>query len=313
MTVLPPFTILFVINRHAGTGRGREAESEITRLAAEKGAAASIVQAGGGDDLAQLAQAAMDKHRPAAVVACGGDGTVSAIARLLAGSDIPLGVLPLGTFNHFAKDAGIPLDIPAAIEAVFSGDAASIDLGEVNGRTFLNNSSIGVYPRLVRHRNAERRRGRNKWLAFIKAIAAVMRRHGLFDVALAVDGERQLSRHTAFVFLGNNEYKKTGLNIGGRRCLDGGRLWLCLPHRSGRKSLLRIAALALIGQLGDGDVDCLAAEAVTIRTRKKRLHVAIDGEVSRLEGPLNYRIRRGALKVILPAADSKAGGNLNST
>lgn len=295
-------TALFVINHHAGTGRGQEVESEITRLAGERGVGVAIVNAGGGIDLVEFARQAIGKHCPASVIACGGDGTVNAIARLLAGGDIPLGVLPLGTFNHFAKDAGIPLDMPAAIETVLSGHAVAIDLGEVNGRIFLNNSSIGVYPRLVRYRNAERKRGRNKWLAFVMAIAAVARRHGLFDVSLALDGERHLSRHTAFVFLGNNEYEKAGLNIGGRRCLDGGRLWPCLPRLGGRKSLLRIAFLALIGQLGEADVECVTAEAVTISTRKRRLDVAIDGEVTRLDGPLSYRIRRQALKVILPGA-----------
>jgi diacylglycerol kinase family enzyme len=296
-------TALFVVNHRSGTGRGQDVESEIRRGAAENGVPAAIVHAGSGHDLEEVARAGISTHHPALVVACGGDGTVNAVARLLAGGDIPLGVLPLGTFNHFAKDAGIPLDVPGAIQTAFSGRAVPFDLGEVNGRIFLNNSSIGIYPRIVRYRNAERRKGRNKWLAFVMAIAVVMRRHGLFDVELALDNGQRLLRHTAFVFLGNNEYEKSGLDIGARRRLDGGRLWLCLPRLGGRKSLLRIAVLALIGRRGDADLESLTAGEVTIRTRKKRLNVAIDGEVCQLDGPLNYRLRRQALKVILPAAD----------
>src|SRR4029077_2094479 len=182
-------------------------------------------------------------------------------------TDLPLGVLPLGTLNHFAKDMGLPLGEEDAVRAALSGRIATVDVGEVNARTFLNNSSIGLYPRIVRFREAERRKGHGKWLAFLRAIVAILRRHGLFHVELQIDEGKLLSRRTAFVFIGNNEYETAGLNIGARRRVDGGALWLCLPRRGGRVDLLRLALLTLFGRLKDRELEFRSATAVEIKTR----------------------------------------------
>jgi diacylglycerol kinase family enzyme len=260
-----------------------------------------ILVAEEGADLAAMARDAV-KDGAGAVIAGGGDGTVSAIAGALVDSGAALGVLPLGTLNHFAKDLGLPLGEEDAVRTALAGRVVSVDVGEVNGRIFLNNSSIGLYPRMVRFRDAERRKGRSKWLAFLRAIVSILRRHGLFHVELRIDETKSVSRRTAFVFMGNNEYEKTGLKIGARLRLDGGSLWLCLPRKGGRVSLLRMAILALFGRLQDRDLECLSATAVAIKTHKKQLNVALDGEVFRMSVPLAYRIRRGALKVIASAA-----------
>jgi diacylglycerol kinase family enzyme len=300
-----PGTITFILNHRAGTGRARELQATIEKLAQEAGIAVRILVAQQGADLAEIARNAV-KDGAHAVIAGGGDGTLSAIAGALVDSEIALGVLPLGTLNHFAKDMGLPLGEEDAIRTALAGNAVAVDVGEVNGRIFLNNSSIGLYPRIVRFRNAERSKGRNKWLAFLHAIFAILRRHGLFHVELQIDETKSVSRRTAFVFMGNNEYEKSGLNIGARQRLDGGHLWLCLPRRGGRIDLLRLAVLALIGGLQDRDLECLTAAAVAIKTHKSELDVALDGEVFRLTGPLAYRIRRRALKVIAPVADAGA-------
>src|SRR5476649_731552 len=99
-----------------------------------------------------------------AVVAGGGDGTINAVASVLAGSSVALGVLPLGTLNHFAKDLNIPLDLDQAIATIARGTTAQVDVGDVNGRIFVNNSSLGLYPHIVRARDQQQRRlGRGKW------------------------------------------------------------------------------------------------------------------------------------------------------
>jgi diacylglycerol kinase family enzyme len=296
----PAATIIFILNHRAGTGRAGELQATIEKLAQEAGVAVQILVANEGADLPDMARAAV-KDGARTVVAGGGDGTVNAIASALAGSDVALGVLPLGTLNHFAKDMGLPLGEEDAVRAALTGQAVRVDVGEVNGRIFLNNSSIGLYPRLVRFREAERRKGHNKWLAFLRAILATLRRHGLFHVELQIDEGKSLSRRTAFVFLGNNEYETAGLNIGARRTLDGGALWLCLPRRGGRIDLLRLALLTLFGRLQERELEFRRAAAVEIRTRRRQLSVALDGEVVRMPAPLAYRIRRQALQVIAPA------------
>ena len=295
----PAATIVFILNHRAGTGRAGELQATIEKLAREAGVAVQILVAKEGADLPAMAREAV-KGGARAVIAGGGDGTVNAIAGALAGSDVALGVLPLGTLNHFAKDLGLPLGEEDAVRAALSGQAVRVDVGEVNGRVFLNNSSIGLYPRIVRFREAERCKGHNKWLAFLRATFATLRRHALFHVELQIDEGKFLSRRTAFVFLGNNEYETAGLNIGARRRLDGGALWLCLPRRGGRIDLLRLALMTLLGRLREGELEFRSAAAVEIRTRRRQLSVALDGEVVRMPAPLAYRIRRHALQVIAP-------------
>jgi diacylglycerol kinase family enzyme len=258
--------------------------------------------AGSGSEVGDLARRSVAEGARL-VVAGGGDGTVNAVASVLVGGDVVLGILPLGTLNHFAKDLEIPLDIGAATRNTLQGRVISVDVGDVNGRIFLNNSSLGVYPQIVRYREAERSKGHNKWLAFVRAVVAVMRRHSLFHVRLRIDRNNEISRATAFVFVGNNEYEKTGLRIGARKRVDAGHLWICLPRRGGRTDLVRLALRALFGWFQESDLHALHAKEAVVQTRKHRPSVATDGEVNHMEAPLQYRIRPRALRVIVPAED----------
>ena len=111
----------------------------------------------------------------------GGDGTVDTVAAALVGTEVALGVLPLGTLNHFAKDLGLPLELGGAVQTIGAGYTVRIDVGDVNGQMFLNNSSLGLYPRIVRHRQKQTERlGRSKWrvslwatLVFLSPLPAV--------------------------------------------------------------------------------------------------------------------------------------------
>jgi diacylglycerol kinase family enzyme len=235
------------------------------------------------------------------VVAGGGDGTINTVASILVGSNIALGVLPLGTLNHFAKDLNIPLELEAATHNIIAGHAIQIDVGEVNGRIFLNNSSLGLYPTMVIHREKQQERlGRRKWPAFVWATLTMLRRYPFMNVRLSTN-DQELIRRTPFVFIGNNEYLMDGFNIGVRGCLDAGQLSLYVPHRTGRLGLLRLALRALFGRLREAkDFDALCTKSISIETHRKRLHVAIDGEVTLMDTPLHYRVRPGALRVIVP-------------
>jgi diacylglycerol kinase family enzyme len=138
-----------------------------------------------------------------AIVAGGGDGTVNAIASILAGGPTPLGVLPLGTLNHFAKVLQIPMDLVKAVETVAKGHVTRVDMGRVNNHIFLNNSSIGFYPNIVERREQLRAEGRRKWPAFFRAVLEMLRRETEVSVRLEVEG-RQIVSRTPFVFIGNN-------------------------------------------------------------------------------------------------------------
>jgi diacylglycerol kinase family enzyme len=219
----------------------------------------------------------------------------------MAGSGVAFGVLPLGTLNHFAKDLGIPLALDQAVRLLAGGRRAQVDVGEVNGRIFLNNSSLGLYPDMVHDREKQQRRlGRGKWLAALWASLAALRRYPFLSVRVDAGGER-LARRTPFVFIGNNEYTMQGLAIGERARLDAGKLSLYVAQRPGRLGLLRFALRALTGRLASArDFDVLLSETIDIETRHRQLRVATDGEVNLMTTPLRYRVRPAALTVIVP-------------
>jgi diacylglycerol kinase family enzyme len=244
---------------------------------------------------------ALVRECPGVVVAAGGDGTINTVASALAGTGIALGVLPMGTFNHFARDLGLPLDLDAAARVVVAGKRHAVDVGEVNGRVFVNNSSIGLYPTFVHRRTRQQRRlGRGKWQAMFWAIHTVLRSHPFLDLSLELEG-RTHHRRAPFVFIGNNEYRMEGFTIGMRERLDHGVLSLYLAQRGGRRGILLLALRALFGRLRQAkDFEAARFRHLRIEGRHTRLLVAIDGEVAALELPLEYRIRPGALQVIVP-------------
>ncbi|HEX9156658.1 MAG TPA: diacylglycerol kinase family protein, partial [Syntrophales bacterium] len=235
------------------------------------------------------------------IVAAGGDGTISAVAGVLAGKDIPLGILPLGTFNHFARDNGIPFDLPAAIRTATEGQARAVDVGEVNGHVFINSSSVGIYPAAVKRRDDYINRVRvRKWVAMALGVASVFHRFSPFTVKLETETVK-IERITPFVFVGNNAYSFDLLKLLRRFTLTGGQLSLYTAHWDGRWSILRLALMAILGLLRqEKDFEMYAAEEVRLETRRTRVRVAADGEIFHMSTPLHFRIRPGDLKVIVP-------------
>jgi diacylglycerol kinase family enzyme len=292
-----------IINAGAGLGYCGDFSQQLLAKFAAYGYVADITLAQSGEELIASAKAAVQAGARL-VVAGGGDGTINAVASVLAGTDVAYGVLPLGTLNHFAKDLKIPLDLDQAIAAIATGGHVRVDVGEVNGRIFLNNSSLGLYPDIVRDREKQQSRlGRGKWLAFVWAALTALRRFPFMEVRLRVNGEEH-ARRTPFVFIGNNEYRMQGLNIGARERIDSGMLSLYVAQRPSRLGLVRLAWHALLGTLAQQrDFDVLLATELTIETRKTRntlIRVATDGEVTVMQAPLSYSMRAGALTVVVP-------------
>jgi diacylglycerol kinase family enzyme len=283
-----------------GAGGPDDPRARIVELFKALGEAPRIIQPDGENDIVSVAREAANS-RDEIIVAAGGDGTISAVASALAGTDKILGVLPIGTLNHFAKDLGIPLDLETAVRMIKEGKVAAVDAGEVNGRIFINNSSLGIYPQIVSRREAQQERlARGKWPAFLWATVQAFRRFPFLDLRVTFEG-RQLSRKTAFLFVGNNEYEIAGFKLGSRACLNAGKLGLYLSHRTGRLGLFRLALHALFGRVDQAkDFEAFCVAEARIETSRRRLLVARDGEVEWIETPLQYRIRPHALRVLVP-------------
>ena len=289
-----------VLLNPAAAGAGTLNE-EIAALFRAAGSDARIIELGRGQDPAESARAA--GARASIVVAAGGDGTVSRVASGLIGTRAMLGVLPLGTLNHFAKDLRIPLDLEQAVATIASGRVGSIDVGLVNDRVFLNNSSIGIYPSIIEAREELRRLGHRKWAAFALATFRVLRRHRGVLVRIEADG-RHATRRTPFVFVGNNEYEVDGIRLGSRARLDGGRLFAYLAPRVRARELPMLLASALLGRVRQsGAFEIVPAAELWIDTpTARRVRVALDGEITTMITPLHYRTCPAALRVLLPPA-----------
>jgi diacylglycerol kinase family enzyme len=292
--------ITVLLNPAAGAKRGDNLPSKLAELFGAAGVPLRLVSFRSGGEVVDAVRSAAEAGDDA-VVAAGGDGTVSSVASALLGSDMPMGVLQLGTLNHFAKDLGLPLDLGAAVTTIAARRTVRVDVGEVNGRTFLNNSSIGLYPDIVMERETMRRRGYRKWTAFVLATAEIVRGHRGLVVKITADGPMQAVR-TPFLLVGNNEYQTEGIHLGGRSRLNGGRLSAYLAPWVHARELPGIFALALVGRSKEKHVlESFVARELQAETPGRRsLRVAIDGEVVRMTPPLLFRIRPQALRVIVP-------------
>lgn len=298
-------SIEVIINAGGGSFVENETEQLLIDQFAVNGLRANIRLARSGDQISEFANAAVGGDATV-IIAGGGDGTISSVAGIVSTSGKTFGVLPLGTFNNFSKDLNIPQDIAGAVRVIAEGHTAVIDLAEVNGRIFINNSSIGLYPRIVRKREQQQQRlGRSKWSAAIWAALRMFRVSPFLKVEILVNG-RLFLRKTPFVFVGNNEYEMDLFNIGRRRALDKGKLSVYFIHRGGRLGAFVLLFRTITGTIKQWrDFEQVLTESVMIQTRRKRLDVAFDGEVSLVDTPLRYRILPQALRLIVPAAKTK--------
>ena len=292
--------IAVILNASAGSGCDENSARSFAEKFAAHGIEANVTLARNGSELVDAARQAVKAGMPM-VAAGGGDGTQNAVASELVGTDMIFGVLPMGTLNHFAKDLGIPLAMDDAIATIAAGHSTQIDTAEVNGRRFLNNSSLGLYPDTVHLREMQQSRlGRSKWPAFFWAALTSLKRYPFLDLQLTTD-KRSYRQRTPFIFIGNNDYIMEGFNIGARSSLQDGRLSLYFAHRTGRLGLLVLAVRAVFGRLKQAkDFEMLHATTLTVASRHRQLRVSTDGEVNVMSTPLVYRIVPRSLNVFVP-------------
>jgi diacylglycerol kinase family enzyme len=256
-----------IVNGAAGSNRG-EAEAEYLRALFHRHELNADVQLAEGPGITAAAKRAV-RNGSKVVIGAGGDGTINAVASALIGT------------------------------TVASGETASIDVGEVNGRIFLNNSSIGVYPWVVRQRDKLRRHGYSKWRALLHALLSLLRRKPKL-LRARIAGLREYADETPFLFVGNNKYRVRGRQMGWRDELDRGHLWV---YRAPRASYLQLASMGIRALLGfrPKELDTMASRELRVETGSRRTSIATDGEVTVLRSPLYFRSRPKALKVIVPA------------
>lgn len=246
------------------------------------------------------------------IVAAGGDGTVLAVAEALVGSDKTLAVLPLGTLNGLARDLALALDLPGAIAQLGALEQRAIDVAEVNGRPFLHNVIVGLIPGIAVGR--ELIRGKEAgWRTRVRFIRFMWRRMTYAHrIALALRSDTNATRIELVqsLVVANNSYDQRIGRFMARRRLDRGTMTAYLIRSLRMRDALRLALSMLAGRWrSDQAIEFEKVRELTVQSKRKRVMVTMDGEVTRLDTPLNFRIRPRSLQVLAPA-EAVAGREL---
>ena len=240
------------------------------------------------------------------VVAAGGDGTINAVVRGILGSGVPLGVLPMGTFNYFARNHGIPTEIGAASRVLVNGVRRPVHVGTVNDRIFLVNASLGFYPRLLEQRElAKRQFGRSRLVALASAAVFLLRQHRHLRLRIHCDGLTE-DVETGTLFVGNNRLQLEQIGLAEAASVDRGMLAALFTRPITSMGLLGLALRGSLGLIGeDENVTSFACREMTVslstrRRRPGRIKVATDGETARLQLPLRFGVAHSRLPLLCP-------------
>ncbi|MDH2435799.1 diacylglycerol kinase family protein [Pokkaliibacter sp. MBI-7] len=253
--------------------------------------------------LPDKAREALDAAREegGVIVAAGGDGTIRSVVQEISGAGIPLGVIPIGTFNFFARNHAIPEDFEQAFETVLSGRLKAIDIGDINGQAFVINSSFGLYSRLIRARERHTSRwGRNRWVATISTLLTLLRGSPSLDLEMGT-AERRKRLRTPMVFVGINALQLHDVSLDVAHCALDHKLAVVVMRPPSKWGLLRLSLHGLMRRLRDDDnLEGFCAGQMVIGCRRKHMEVVMDGERLKMPTPLRYGIRHRAIELIVP-------------
>lgn len=244
------------------------------------------------------------------LVAAGGDGTVNCAAQAALRHGCPLGVVPMGTFNLFAREHGLPLDAGEAVHAVLEGQSEPVQAGMVNARVFLVNASVGLYPKLLEDReNAKKQLGkRQQWIAFAAGLVSLFQWRWRLTLDAEVDGH-PVKLRTPGLFVCNNrlQLRRVGIDVALVSDVGSGRLAALVAHRIGVWSKIKLLLRGLVGKLGDApELDSFSVRSLDVAVPfARRIKVATDGEVQWMTLPLRFSVSVQPLHIVLPPADRR--------
>jgi len=296
-------TATVILNRDGGAAAKDPDIAGNVRRALEQAGIAADVQLIGATDCDACCRAVIERGDPLLIVG-GGDGTIGSAAAALAGTGTALGILPLGTLNHFARDLGIPSSLDEAAQLIAGGKQRRVDVAELNGRVFINNSAIGLYPLMVVDREAQQKHlRRSKRLAMIVASLRTLARFNHQRLTLTVNDDQKARIDTPLLFVGNNDYRIDIGAPGQRDRLDDGQLCVLVMRKKTRGGLIAASVRALFNRARPDDMVRIdGVERLRVASHRSQIAVALDGEVVSQSPPLDYRIRKQALRVIAPPA-----------
>ena len=219
-------------------------------------------------------------------IAAGGDGTVHHVVQAVAGTEAILAVIPAGTYNHFARDLGIPLDWQSALDVAINGDTRQIDAARINDRYFINNVSLGLYPEMVARRE-ERGRDYPRWKARLYALYRTLRKYPHVTLNVETESQQDIVRTHVFM-VSNNSYdlERFGVEAPREKLTEGKLTVYWLSHRS-RLQMARIVGRYMAGRVREiPGFTSFRTTLMRVQSTRPRIKVGIDGELFTLETPL---------------------------
>ncbi|CAP42009.1 diacylglycerol/lipid kinase family protein [Bordetella petrii] len=303
----------FFIVQNTGSGRdnAQDVQATIRQVLDAAGRRHEFIAVDDGRQLTAAAQTAVERARrhDGIVVAAGGDGTLSAVAQVVLGTGLPFGILPQGTFNYFGRAYGIAQDTELATRCLLAAQPEPVQVGLVNGRIFLINASLGLYPQLLEDREAYKRRyGRSRSVALWSALVTMARAHRQLAVQLEHAGQSRTLR-TPTIVVGNNALQLEQIGIAEADELQRGRLVAMGVKPVGTLAMYGLVLRGWLSRLGDAEhVFSFGFDRLTVRIgrSRRRVKVAMDGEIHWLDTPLEFTVSPQPLLLLVPPEAQRA-------
>lgn len=300
----PPITIL--MNNGSGSSRGNAVHDEIIQAFAGHHCTPAIIDINAIPDFSETSAALFQKakEKNGIIVAAGGDGTVNAVATQCVTHGVTLGVIPLGTFNYFAREMLIPLDVAEAVRIILQGRTVKASVGKIQDRLFLNNASFGLYTNIIRQReNATYRFGRLRIVAALSAVMSLIKGHRLFNIRISSDGAQPSHHRASMVFIGNNTLQLNNLGLDVAACTRRNKLAVVILKEAGAFATARLIWRGIIKHWQDETIlETFCADAFDVDTKRTSIDLVIDGEIIHCHTPLSFHVETEALSVRVPTA-----------
>ena len=291
--------ILF-LNPRAGTFSPAD-ESAIRTLAYENGL--RVIDIHPEIDVRKVVREALDAGLKTFVVA-GGDGSLHHVAQGLVNTDGVLGVVPIGSVNHLARDLDIPIDDwRAALEVAVRGEIRQIDVGRVNGRYFMNSVMLGIYPTISAFRERFRSM-HSRWRAYAKAFRLALRHFPHVTLVVELDGRVETFRTQMFVIAVNSyDLTQTGV-VSPKTHFNDGRVSIYSLSFMSRMQFVVAAAKYFRGKVFETPgFRSIRTTQMSVDTGKRHLRISVDGELMDLDTPLQIAVVPSSLLVRAPAGE----------
>jgi diacylglycerol kinase family enzyme len=304
-----------VINAGSGQDDSNRARALIEGVLRAAGRAHRVHFIDGSVSVDAAARAALEQAQRdgGIVVAVGGDGTINAVSQAVHAAGVPLGVIPQGTFNYFGRAHGLPPEPEAAMRAILDGRVEPVQVGLANGRVFLVNASVGLYPELLQDREAWKARfGRSRAVAFVAALTTLFAAHRQLRLAISHE-QGDVDVRTLTLVAANNALQLERLGLPEAAQLERGRLAVITVEPVSTWHLLGLVLRGALGTLGNAEaVRRFSTRRLDIRPRhvlssRRRIKIALDGEIAWTQMPLRIEVAERPLWLVKPTTTVDAG------